>query len=226
MDQRHAEYVEYYRARLARCQASASLYPRTLAAEQAMFDAISTAPDMASFGQRVHREQLPLACAIARAQDVHTAEANFWQQRNEPVRAAPHLEILQAIEAERPSTVQDLVTLVTTISDRWNLRISDDEMLRDDVWNDFKILEDIEAYRVAQVPPAWAAERAQHAQRELDRGREHFEEVTLPERRKFVPDWQPDHQALHEPRHRRLFPVADDVLQRRLDNHREYLGRR
>lgn len=224
-DQRHRDYIEYYRARLARRQASAALYPHALAAEQAMFDAIATAPNLERFGERVHGEGLALACAVARVRDVHTAEANFYEQRRETVRAAPHREVLQALDTSPPTSVEDLNTRVSEILDRWNLKISADEMLRDELWNDFKILEDIEAYRVAQVPPAWSSERKASAQRELDRGREHFESVTLPERRKFVPDWSPDWTSLDEPRHRRCFPVADDVLQRRVAGHREYVGR-
>lgn len=225
MDQRHADYIEYYRARLARCHASAALYPHTLAAEQAMFEAISSAPTMESFGKRVHGEGLHVACAVARVRDVETAEAAFWQERAETVRAAPHLEVLKALDEQPPPTVQDLLSMVSSILDGWNLRISADEMLRDEMWNDFKILEDIESDRVAHVPQEWQAERAARAQREVDRGREHFEHTTMPERRKFLPDWQPDWQALSEPRHRRLFPVSDEVLERRVANHREYCRR-
>lgn len=225
MDQRLADYVEYYRARLASLQANATLYPHALAAEQAMFEAISTAPDLATFGERVHGQGLHVACAVGRVRDVHTAEAKFFDERGEVARAAPHHEVLRALDERPPATPQDLVTMVSEILDRWNLRISADEMLRDDLWNDFKILEDIEAYRVAEVPPNWRAERQASAERELGRNREHFERVTLPERRKFVPDWAPDWGPLVESRHRRCFPVADDVLERRIAGHRELLGR-
>jgi len=225
MDQRHTDYVEYYRVRLARFRADAGLYPHSLAAEEVMFEAISTAPDMEAFGERVHGRGLHVACAVARVRDVHTAEARFYQERGESVRAAPHLEVLRALDEQPPSSPEDLVTLVSQILERWNLRISADEVLRDQLWNDFKILEDIEAYAVAEVQSAWRAERSASAERELRGGREHFEQVTLPKLREFIPDWQPSWDSLWEARHRRCFPVSDEVLTRRIAGHRAYVGR-
>ncbi len=45
MDQRHSEYVAYYESRLAKYEGN-PLYPRSAAAERALFDAISTASSL------------------------------------------------------------------------------------------------------------------------------------------------------------------------------------
>lgn len=223
MDPRHQEYIEYYKVRLSRAESN-PLFPRTAAAERALFEAIRTASSLEEFGEREAAGRLSLACAVARAQDEATAEANFYLELEESVRAQPHLEVLRRLQEEPPDSVEQLNALVSATLDRWNLEISGDEMLRDTFWNDWKILEDIECLEQADVPERWRAENRELARRELERGAQHFREHTLPEIRKFVPDYQPDYQGLQEVRHRRRFPVSDAVFNTRVDGHRRYVG--
>lgn len=223
MDKRHAEYVEYYRARLAKYEGNA-LYPHSEAAERALFEAISTASSLEEFRERQEQGQLALKCAIARVKDVEAAEAKSYQELNEPIRAQPSLEILQRLEASPPQTVEDLTTLVSETRTSWNLKISADEHLRDEFWGDWKVLEDIECDERAEVPERWRAERQRAINEELEGGAKHYRDITLPAAHDFMPEWQPDHAALWEIRHRRRFPIANDVLEEKITAHKRYWG--
>lgn len=223
MDQRHAEYVEYYRVRAQKYQNN-PFFPHSAAAEQALYNAIATASSLEEFGERLRAGNLNVACAVARQRDVATAEANFYQARNEVVREAPWREILANLDANTYTDVLDLVTMVTAVMDKWQLKISEDEMLRPTFGNDWKIMEDIEVDEHGEVPQEWHAERREHMQRELTRGREHFQGVSLPEWRKFIPHYQANWAILSQPRHRRHFPVSDDVFNYRISMHVRYCG--
>jgi len=223
VDQRHQEYVDYYRARLAKFENN-PLYPNCAAAERAMFDAISTASNLEEFGEREAAQKLSLNCAIARVRDTETAEANFYLELQETVRAKPHLEVLERLDQSTPQTVEDLSGMVSEIHVTWQLKISADETLRDEFWGDWKILEDIDCDEQAEVPPRWSEERKAAVSRELKRGAEHYAEHTLPGTRKFIPDYQPNWEELWQIRHRRRFPLADDIVKERIAAHRRYLG--
>jgi hypothetical protein len=223
MDQRHAEYVEYYRARLAKYDGN-PLYPHSAAAERALFDAISTAVSLDEFKEMEASGKLSLQCAIARIRDQESAYLAYYESVDETVRAQPHREILARLDSAPPADVQDLNSMVSEVLTGWNLRISEDEHLRDEFWGDWKILEDVECYEQAVVPERWYGERAESRNRELARGAQHWREHTLPNARNFFPEYQPDWDKLWEPRHRRLLPLADDVVAERIEGHQRYLG--
>jgi len=223
MEQRHQEYVDYYRARLARAEANAALYPHTVEAERALFEAISTAPDLEGFRERERAGQLSLRCAIARIRDVERAEADLYLELEETVRARPYLEVLRLLDESPPRTVEDLTTLVSSTHDRFNREITRDETLRDDFWGEWKVLEDIECDEQAEVPERWRDERGRSVAAERERGALHWRE-RIADVRKFVPDYEPDWQLLWEMRHRRRIPLADKVVARRIADHRRYVG--
>jgi hypothetical protein len=223
MDQRHQEYVEYYRAR-ARKYENNPMYVHSAAAEAAMLEAISTAANLEEFGERLRANKLDLACAIARVRDHAIAEANFYTEIESHVRAKPHLEILETLDNTTYDNVQDLITMASEVQTRWNLPIARDETLLPTFWNDWKIMEDIESDEQAVVPERWHQERREAVAYELERGTKHFSEVTLPETRKFHPDYTPDYDLLWETRHRREIPLADDIVTLRIQGHKRYRG--
>jgi hypothetical protein len=223
MEQRHQEYVEYYRARLARAQSNAALYPHSAAAERALFEAISTARSLDEFRERERAGKLSLGCAIARIRDVQRAEADLYLELEETVRAQPYLEVLRLLDQSPPQTVEDLNTLVSSTHDRFNREIVRDETLRDEFWGDWKVLEEIECDERAEVPERWREERRRAVAEELQRGTRHWREHVA-EVRKLVPDYEPDWNGLWEMRHRRRFPLADKVVAGRVEDHKRYVG--
>jgi hypothetical protein len=223
MDQRQQEYVAYYEARL-RNVAGNPLYPHTEAAERALYEAIRSAPSLEAFRERLEKEKLEVGCAVARVRDQATARAALYEELEEPVRAGPEKAVLALLESRTFDDVQSLTEAVGAIEGEWRLRISADETLIDHFWGDWKILEDIEESEQAIVPHGWHPERLESAARERQKGAEHYRKHTLPETRKFFPDYEPDYQALWAVRHRRKMPVADPIVQRRIAGHRRYRG--
>lgn len=223
MDQRHAEYVEYYRSRLKKFEGN-PMYPHSEAAERAMFDAIATASSLEEFRTRQAEGKLALACAIATVRDEQNAQIAFLTEIQESVRVQPHLEILRNLDSQSYTDVGQVTTMVSEVMTRWNLEIARDETLIAEFWPDWKVLEDIEMLEQAAVPEAWFAERQASHAAAIQRGREHYHGHSLPETRKFVPDYMPDHQALWQPRHRRKVPLADDIVAERIAGHKRYVG--
>lgn len=223
MDQRHSEYVEYYRARLKKYEGN-PMYPHSEAAEKAMFEAISTASTLEEFGEMVHGQKLPLKCAIALVRDTYTAWAKLYEELEEEVRLQPNLEVLRKLDGMEFDTVMDLNTMVTDVETRWQLRIAEDESLRTEVSGDLKIIEDTVEDEEAEVPDSWKSEREQSVANELKRGREHWNEHTIPEAKKFFPDYSPDWNELWFSRHRRLFPIPDESLKKRIADHKRRVG--
>ena len=221
MDQRHQEYIEYYQARLKKYENN-PLCPHTAAAERALFEAISTASSIEEFGERVKQGKLNIKCAIALVRDQETARANLYKELEEHVRAGSSLEILQKLDSIE--TVEDLNTMVTDVETRWHGRIAADETTVPEFWGDWKILEDIECDEKAQVPEQYRPERQKAVEEEIRRGTQTWNQETIPNMRKFVPDYEYGWDLLWETRHRRLIPVSDDVLKRRIEDHKRYVG--
>jgi hypothetical protein len=223
LDSRQRAYLEYYEAR-ARKYDGHPLYPNLAVAERALCDALREALRLEDFRERLRRDRLELRCAIARVRDTAMAEATFYEEIAEPVRAEPHREVLRALDAQRFDDVQQLTRVVNEIHVRWQVEISRDEMLRSDFWNDWKVLEDLECEEVAEVPARWREERARRAADTRARAAAHWREHWLPGVRRRIPDYTPDWDALWAKRHRRCFPVPDDVLAQRLAEHPRLLG--
>lgn len=222
MDARHQEYIEYYRARLRRYDGDPH-YPRTAAAQRAMLGAIETAPDLESVGQRVIGEALHVKCAVALVWDQEEARAKLYGELDEPVRAAPHRQVVDALAARDFTDVAALNTMVSETLDRSNAPITADEVPRDEFWNALKVLEDLAIWETAEVPDEWKAERAEF----IAETRARMAETAATSRdgvRKFVPDYAPDWDALWQTRHRRRLPLPDDTLRRRIAEYLRAIG--
>lgn len=224
MDQRHQEYVEYYRARLRRYDGDPN-YPRTAAAQRAMLDAIETAPDLETFGKRVIGEALHVKCAVALVWDQEEARAKLYEELEEPVRAAPHRQVAETLAAKEYTDVAALNTMVSQTLERSNAPITADESPRDEFWNTLKVLEDLQIWETAHVPAEWKAERAEFIAETHARTTE-MAATTRDGVRKFVPDYAPDWDALWQARHRRRLPLPDDTLRRRIAEYVRAIGGR
>lgn len=221
MDQRHQEYVEYYGARLKRYE-NDPMYPHSEAAQRAMYDAIRTADGIEQFGERVRAGHLNVQCAVALVRDHATAEAKFYTEREEHVRAKPHLEILEMLDSTAFDSAEELNRRVEEIHTRAGQAISRDEILRPHFWDDLKALEDRECDERASVPDRWRTERQQAVRDLLRNGREQWQQIVA-DTRAFHPGWEPDWNQLWETRHRRRMPLSDDVLRQLVDAHRRYV---
>ncbi len=216
------ELVAYYRARLARYERDPQ-YPHSRAAEQALYDAVSSARTQDEARERMNAGQLALRAAIARVRDVETMRAAHWDHLQEPVRAAPHHEALRALDATPPASAHDLAELVSTIHSRASARITADEELRTRFLGALDQLDELERLERAHVPASWHDERGRAHAQIIAGLKVGFDAATV-ECHKFVPDWRPDWDALLAPRHRRRIPLPDAVLTERLARYRHIVG--
>ena len=128
MEQRHADYIEYYRARMQK-YANNPDYQNTFEAEKSLFDAVSTAASLEEFGERMKEGALNHQVAVALVKDEAKMRADFYLSLGETVRAGSHLEILDNIASTTYTDVQDLVTMVADVETRWQIKIAMDEYM-------------------------------------------------------------------------------------------------
>ncbi len=223
MDQRHQEYLAYYEARMRKYIGN-PFFPHSEAAERAMYEAIRDTADLAAFGVRVREEHLHVNCAVAYLRDTSTAWANLYVELNEPVRAKPYQEILEALAAREYTDVVELNSMASEILTRWQIPVSMDEWLRTTFWPDWMVLETLEVQAEAEVPASWRAERDEWIAEQHREGKENWQKHVLGEARKFDPQYQTNWDLLWEDRHRRLFPVPDEQLRKRTKQYRRYVG--
>ena len=223
MDQRHAEYAAYYRARATRYQ-DRPLYQETARAEAAMADSIEAAPSLEDWGPDMLARNLNVACAVALARDQARADAGLYTEIEEPVRAAGPQRVLAELTSAEGLTAADVPARVAAILNQNSRDITVDELVR--VFEGaLDILEEIEVTETADVPAEWRADWAGVVADNIERGRQSWQADVLPQHRLWDPAWDFDERLVWQARHRRRIPLPDAVVTRRLEQYRRYTGR-
>ncbi len=223
MEQRHKEYIAYYKARMKKYEGDPD-YTNTYAAEKALYEAITTAPTLEEFGERVKEKALNVQVSVGLVKDEATLRADFYTRLNEPIRAAPHLEILENLAKTTYTDVLDLNTMVGDVETRWQIKIAMDETLVEEFYTSWKILEDIEDAEFSQVPERWKTEQERFVRKEFESMRQMWDTHTIPNARKMDPHYTPNILELYEARHRRKVPFEDAPFQRRVAGFRRGTG--
>ena len=86
MDQRHQEYIEYYKARVKKYENN-PLYRNSYQTEKAIYDAIAGANDLDEFKTRLEQGNLTVKNAIALVKDQENARKKFYEEINQPIKA-------------------------------------------------------------------------------------------------------------------------------------------
>ena len=217
MEQRHAEYLAYYKARLKRYENN-PLYPLTYQAEKNLFEAFAACATLEEFKTRIG--DLPLRCAIALVKDQETARMKFFEEIREPIRAKYCRMRIEA--AEKVRDVMELTETMTGLGHRENLELAVDGFAGN-LYFDFTWLENMEENTTIEVGEPWKSECSKYAKEDLAEHRRLFRENTLPRAREWDPAWKMNYDLVWEDRHRRLIPAPDDAVKRRIEEHRRYL---
>ena len=220
MEERHKKYVKYYETRMKKYENS-KLYSRSYETEKSLFDAISTVSDLNEFKTKLEEGNLAVKNAIALTKDKETAFKELYHKLKEFIRAQSSEEILEKIDEAK--TDQDVVNIVTDIDQKNSVKISID-LFTDEFYSDFKVLEDMEVWEKAEVPDEWKAEIKENIQDDIAKGSKQWENDILPNNRNWDPDWSFNYDLIWEERHRRLIPVPDDVVKKRIEQHKNYRG--
>jgi len=222
MEARHKAYVEYYEARMKRYE-NTELYPETSQSERHMFEIIRDAPNLETFGEIIKKEHPEVACAIARVKDQERLRLQYFERMKESVRAEAPRRILETVG--KLQSAQEVNQHVSKIEMEVNIQVSLDGMT-DDFYADFDILEQIEIAEAIKdkLPAEWKAEQKSFIEESIAAGISSYRDHVLTQARNYDPDWEFDHNLICEERHRRRIPFPDTVVNRRMEQHKRYIG--
>jgi len=221
MDQRHQEYIKYYRSRMLKYENN-PLYKNSFETEKSLYNAISNSENLDEFGKKIEENNLAVKNAIALVKDQETARKKHLEELKEYVRLKAPLRILEIIDSMESD--MELVETVSKIEADVNIEISID-LMTDYFYNDFLSLEEIEVYKSAEVPKKWQNEiNHEYPQEMISLGRESWTNDVMPSAHNWDPQWRFDFDLIWEERHRRLIPVSDEVVRERIGQFKIYRG--
>ncbi|MGC9517153.1 MAG: hypothetical protein ACP5C3_05585 [Methanomicrobiales archaeon] len=221
MDQRHQEYIDYYKSRMIKYEKN-PLYKNSFETEKALYEAITSSKDLEEFGHKVEEGNLAVKNAIALVKDQEKARENQFKEMKEYVRLKAPQKILEIIDSVQSD--MELVEKISEIEAKVNIEISLD-LMTDYFYNDFSILEEIEVYSSAEVPEKWHEDlNNRYPQEMISLGRESWIKDVLPSVIDWDPNWKFDFDLIWQERHRRLIPIKDEIVNRRVEQFKEYRG--
>ena len=221
MDQRHQEYIKYYRSRMLKYENN-PLYKNSFETEKSLYNAISNSENLDEFGKKIEENNLAVKNAIALVKDQETARKKHLKELKEYVKLKAPLRILEIIDSMESD--MELVETVSKIEADVSIEISID-LMTDYFYNDFLSLEEIEVYKSAEVPEKWQNEiNHEYPQEMISLGRESWTNDVMPSAHNWDPQWEFDFDLIWEERHRRLIPVSDEVVRKRIEQFKIYRG--
>ena len=218
MDERHADYVEYYRVRAAKYDNS-PMYPESRAAEHALLEAFEHSESLEEARTKIEAGNLTVANAAALVRDQERTRAACYDELDEPVRARAPKAVMAAIDG-----ITDPIELVNAANRartrELNVEVID-ELVRT-IEADFTPLETLEVWQRAEIPDRWRSQYDGFTHDLVEDYRHLWAETRLPAARQWDPNWTLDYRQVWEPRHRRRIPLPDDLLRRRLEQHHQH----
>ena len=136
------------------------------------------------------------------------------------MRALEEAQLIREVPAAKDAA--ELHAIVRRASKAAREAITVDEFHRVFI-DDLEQLEELEVLERAEIPARWKAQDRAYAEREVAKAREDFQEK-MARLREHVADARFDVDVVPAPRHRRLMPFPDAVLQRRFAAFRHYRG--
>ncbi len=219
MDQRHQEYLDYYRVRMSKYENN-TLYKNSYESEKSMFDTLNSCEDLEEFRTKLENENLPLKNAVALTKDQSLARKELYESIKEFMRKKAPEQILEMIETVQ--SVNELTKRANEIETAVSIEIAID-LLTSYFYSDFTALENIEVWQNAEIPTEWHKEiHEEWVNETIAEGVKIWREVMMPESRKWSTDWKFDFDLIWEDRHRRLIPMSDEVVKKRVEQFKKY----
>lgn len=221
MEKRHQEYLEYYSSRLKKYENN-PLYANSYQSEKDLYDAIANSTDLKEFGEKVESGNLAVKNAIALVKDQETARKKLYQELKEEIKLHAPLRILNAVDSV--TTDLELINIVNDIENEVNIEILLD-LFTEELYYDLMILEEIDVYQSAEVPDEWKKEiNKDYPQEMIEEGIREWNKSIVPNARNWDPGWQYNFNLIWEDRHRRLIPIPDEVLKKRVKQFKTHRG--
>lgn len=221
MEQEHLDYIEYYKSRMKKFEHN-PMYKNSYEAEKKLYEAIAGIEKLEDFRGIIETQKLNLHAAIAQTKDKMAAEQKTYLEIKENIRAKAGEKVLQVID--HVSSETDLINTVNNIEAEVMKEVSRDEMTGN-FYSDFVVLENILSYENAVVPDEWKKEINAEIPSEMRKEHKEFWlNHKLPEARKFFAGWDLNYDLIWEDRHRRRIPIPDDILKKRIVEHKNMRG--
>ncbi len=219
MDTIFNDYLLYYEARMKRWQNS-DIYTHSYQSEKAIYDLIASCTSLDDLQSKAELfRSLTVKNAIALVQDQETYRKKVYEDCKEFVRAKAPAAILE--QAKNMTSDMEIVNMVNQALQKNSIEITVDQLVNF-FYSDFVAMENIEVYQQASIPEEWKKECNQYAQDTMESGKKLWQENQLPEARQWQPGWTLNYQLLNEGRHRRLIPVNDVELDKKIAFHKIY----
>jgi hypothetical protein len=222
MEKRHEEYVVYYEARMKKFEGNPT-YARTYAAEKKLYETIRDVPKLEDFRTVVEKDHPEVQCAIALVKDQESARLAHFKKLEEDVRAISPERILK--EIDQAKTAIEVANTVSKIDQETGLLISIDQFM-DGFYNDFDMLENLAVMEAIRndLPKEWQQEITDEIKETLEKQKDFYAAHTRANNRNYKADWEYDYALVWKTRHRRRIPFPDEIVKRRIDEHKRYNG--
>lgn len=220
MEQRHQEYLEYYRVRMEKYR-NEPIFANSFAAEKAICDALESSASLEEFKEKMEQGQLALNNARAQVYDKETARKKMYDELAEKVRVRAPERILDILGTA--TSDMDLISKVNKIETDTNIEISID-LFTSVFYSDFLMMENLEVWENADIPSEWKKEFDDWARERVEEDRKVWKEQYIRRAREWKPDWEFNVDLIWEDRHRRVIPVPDEIITKRIAQFKKLKG--
>ncbi len=219
MDTLFNDYILYYKARMKRWENS-NTYPHSYESEKAIYELVASCSSMEDLQNKADQfRALTVQNAIALVKDQEIFRKQVYEDCKEFIRAKGPAAVLEKIEEMRSD--MELVEMVNRVHQKNSIEITVDQLVSF-FYSDFVAMENIEVYQQASIPEEWKKESEGYAQDAMESGKKLWQETQLPEARNWQPGWTLNYDLLQEERHRRLIPINDIELEKKIALHKKY----
>lgn len=224
MGKRLDQYIAYYKASMQKYEGDED-YKNSYLSNKALYEAISSCDSMEEFKEKVEKGKLHIKNAIALIKDKEKLYYKHYVRIKENIRAKKSREILEEIEKREFNTDMELVRFISEIEQKYSRLIAIDEFGIELFIGDLAKLETLDVHESAEVDEEFKAETSKYVQKEIEEAKQDYKNQILPDYRVWDNTWQMDYNAIkEEERHRRKLSIPDEVLKKRIQQHKHYRG--
>ncbi len=211
MDQILEDYKAYYHARMKRFEGN-PMYENSYASEKAIYEAIAGCKELSEFKDRLGNLNTKNAVALIKDQAIARKE-NFLKMK-EIIRAKGPAEILADIN-ENPDNINDVIQFVNEVNQKNMVEISIDGFT-DVFYSNFKLLEDLQVYKEADVPSKWKNKIQMSIKRDENAVIKSYQ-MNEENARQWKEGWTFVYKLIGEHRHYRKIPLPAESIKKRIE---------
>ncbi|NOQ72293.1 MAG: hypothetical protein GQ574_09850 [Crocinitomix sp.] len=217
MDTLLADYKLYYKARMDRYDGDPQ-FAYSYQSEKALLEAMDSCQELIEFKDKIG--DLNIKNAIGLVKDQETARLSHYTALQENVRALAPTWILEKIDTA--ADANDVVTISMEMDQKASIAITVDGFM-DVVWSDLiPSLESLEVMEKAEIPSQYEQNRQSQVQDIKTQIKSTIADLRN-QARDWDAAWQLNLELVWEFRHRKKIPLTDEVLQKRINELKNYL---